>query len=159
MLNFFIYSTLIILTVGCSNYRELSRPVSIVSPIPEKPHVIFTADRSIVRKGESIDLTVTFVNPTKQKIALPAYSRERNGYDFVSCSISVDWKGKNGASSHSGGHDSISSHLVHYLMPGEHQSFRMRWVFDDQGEGTATLTYKFGLQDDFPPIVLTVKTR
>lgn len=148
---------LIIITSGCTNYREISRPISLVSPGHNKPFVILTADRSIVRKGESVDLIFTLVNPTKKKIALPISAKERNGYDVVSCDIRVEWKGKNGASSSSGGRDVISSPRVSYLMPRESLSYRMQWKFKGQGEGTATLKYKF--VDEFPPVEFAVQTR
>ena len=37
-----------------------------------RPYVILAADRSVVRKGEVVEMKVTFVNPTSQEVDIPS---------------------------------------------------------------------------------------
>jgi hypothetical protein len=156
-----LYITSVVLIAGCASHRDNSAPISIVAPSPNRPHLILTADRSVVRKGECVEIMVTFVNPTKQRITLPTESIGEDGFDNIEHRLDLDWTGKNGNSS--SGMSAVSVNRCppsfDYLEPGQSKSYRLRWRSEVRGEGVAILTYEFGWGDDFPPVKITLLTR
>ncbi|MDP0492160.1 MAG: hypothetical protein Q7Q71_14015 [Verrucomicrobiota bacterium JB023] len=160
VLSNFVTIAVVALLTGCSTIGRDSPPFSIAAPALNKPHIILTADRSVVRKGESVQIMVTFVNPTGKQIAIPTEGFGDDGFDTIEHRLHVEWEGKNGNSS--SGMSAVSLHpnppSINYLAAGKSKSFRLRWKFDDRGEGVATLKYEFGWTDDFPPVEITIRT-
>ena len=147
---------------ACAPRLSQSPPISIVSPSPSKPHIILSADRSVVRHGETVQMIVTFVNPTGKAITVPYGYVGEDGYGRIEHRLEVDWERGDGDASSLGGHwVSIMPNppQIHELAPGESKSYRLRWKFDDRGEGRAILKYKFGWGDVFQPVEITLHTK
>ena len=160
VLSSFVAIAIVALVTGCATDGGNSPPISISAPALNRPHVILTADRSLVRKGESVQIMVTFVNPTSKRIVIPTESSGDDGFDTIEHRLHVEWEGKNGNSS--SGMSAASLHpnppSINYLAAGKSKSFRLRWKFDDRGEGVATLKYEFGWTEDFPPVEVAIRT-
>lgn len=150
-----------LLVVGCMPGFTRSEPTAVVAPAPNRPYLILTADRSILRHGESVEFAALFINPTDKKIMLPTESASESGIDSIEHRLEVDWKGENGSSS--GGISAIGINVdpprFSYLQPRTSRSYRLRWKFEGRGKGTATLTYHFGWSDVFPPVKIILQTR
>ena len=147
---------------GCMGSRDVSPPMAVVSPAPSKPHVILSVNQSVVRKGDEVEVLVTFVNPTKKKIHLPTESSFKDDeYDSISHRLYIEWNGKHGGSSFGVGHRSIYPHppSPNYLEPGQSKSYRLLWEPSYDGAGEVELKYQFGWGDTFPPVKLTLTTR
>lgn len=150
----------VILLHGCSPVKD-SPPTAVVSHPPTRAYLILTADRTVVRENESVEILVTFVNPTGRRVTIPTESFPEGGYDKIEHRLGEEWKGANGDSSL--GMEAISINVCppssNFLEPGDRKSYRLVWKSSYGGEGTVELTYEFRSGSDFPPIVLRLKTR
>jgi hypothetical protein len=147
--------------IGCAPGFTRSGPTAVVAPAPNRLYLILTADRSSVRHGESVGFTVQFVNPTAKKVLLPTGTLVEDGVNSIPHQLEVEWQGVDGNSSL--GFSGVTIHssppTATYLEPKTSRAYRLEWKFEGRGKGTATLVYRFGWSDDFPPAKITLTTR
>ena len=145
---------------SCVSVSRSSAPIVVVSPALSRPHLILTADRASLRHGESVRIVATFVNPTKQRVALPTTSQVDDDEPSIEHRLQVDWKGENGNSSSGFSAVGINScpPSIDYLEPKTTRSYPLQWKFEERGKGVATLNFHFGYSDDFPPVTITLTT-
>lgn len=145
---------------SCSS--NISPPISVVSPaLSKKPYVILTADRSVVKEGETVHLFVTIVNPTKRRLMSPTESAFETNDAPIAHNLVVDWNGESGGSA-----TAMSYHGIHtnppflsYLEPGEKKSYRLSWTNSFDGKGSAELELKLGtILSEFPVSKMTLAT-
>jgi hypothetical protein len=142
---------------SCAQHHS-SAPISLVVPAPGKPYLILTADRTDVQKGDSVEVIVTFVNPTKRRLMLPSGGYPMNDeYALIDHHIEGTWNG--GPAGFFGSSIDCCPPSAQYLEPGQQKTYRLKWKADRHyGEGVLELKYKFGWNKDFPPVTLKLMT-
>jgi hypothetical protein len=156
-----VISVCCIALAGCMSSSRSPAPIVVVSPAPNRPHFILTADRASLRHGESVRIVATFVNPTKHRVALPTTSQVDDEDPSIEHRLHIDWKGENGGSSLGMSAVGINTcpPSIDYLEPKTSRTYNLQWKFNERGKGIATLTYHFGYGDDFPPATISILTR
>lgn len=142
---------------ACSSLRsDLEMASSLDDPL-NSPHVILIPNRETVYHGDSVEIAVTFVNPTRKSVLLPPTSRSDDGYDQIAHSL---WTELNGEPVETSSF-SVYSHppYPNYLEPKSQRSYKMTWLSDYNTDGEAILKYTFHGIGAFPPASVTLATR
>ena len=154
--------TLAIALSCIANLIAEGQSTSSVAPAPEVPYVILTANKDLVRVGDTVQFTVTFANPTEKKVMLPQVSAfkgdEAEGFSQIAHTLVVT---RNGSESPISALSIESSPPnFQFLAPDSKKTYNFKWTSPYEGEGAAELKFTFalGYQDSFPPIAITLKT-
>lgn len=148
---------LVLAFTACSSVRsDLEMPSSFDDP-SEFPYVILTPDRKIVYYEDSVEIAVTFINPTRERIKLPSMSSSRADFDRIAYTLSTEWNGSfDGRSYFSVFSDPPNPR---YLEPRSRRSYKIKWNSDYDRDGEVILTYSFGSLGIFPPTSVTLATQ
>jgi hypothetical protein len=140
--------------VGCVTLppTQPNAALSSVVPSPQVPYAVLAVDHNLIRKGDSVILTLTLVNPTSHSIPLPDSQPDAHGFDTVAGCLSA----KTALEGVPEGHFTRSDMLVFTtslhrpatrppLAPRSSRNYRILWrsPFEDRGRIDLSFTVEF----------------